>query len=266
MNIYKIKNRKWEVPDFVHKEFHPKRSKYCVCIPVINEGERIQKQLRKMKPIAKDIDIIIADGGSKDGSLNFKFLKQCGIKALLVKKGPGKLSAQIRMALAYAVQEGYSGYIFMDGNNKDDPFAIYKFIPMFEKGFDHIQGSRFIKGGKAINTPFVRYWGIKLVHAPMVSIAAGYRYTDTTNGFRAYSKKLILDSRIKPFRNVLSEYEIHYYLAVRAARLKFKIAEVPVTRGYPKSGEIPTKLSPFLGYVKLLKSTAKACLGYYNPK
>ena len=31
------------VPKFIAKELDSKRTKYCVCIPVINEGERIKK-------------------------------------------------------------------------------------------------------------------------------------------------------------------------------------------------------------------------------
>ena len=31
------------VPDFDCKEYQVKKTKYCICIPIINEGERIQK-------------------------------------------------------------------------------------------------------------------------------------------------------------------------------------------------------------------------------
>ena len=86
----------------------------------------------------------------------------CRLRALLVKTGPGRLSAQMRMALAYALDEGYEGIIFIDGNNKDDPSGINRFIERLDQGFDHIQGSRFVKGGKAVNTPFLRRLGGRL--------------------------------------------------------------------------------------------------------
>ena len=35
------------VPDFVAEEICAKKSKYCVCIPVINEGERIINELNR---------------------------------------------------------------------------------------------------------------------------------------------------------------------------------------------------------------------------
>src|SRR5688572_31922926 len=88
----------WEFPDFTSNELKPKQHKYCVCVFVINEGERVQKQLKAMKKYAKQIDIVIADGGSTDGSLEEDFLKKQDVRALLTKKGKGKLSAQMRMA------------------------------------------------------------------------------------------------------------------------------------------------------------------------
>ena len=78
-----------------------------------------------------------------------------------------------------------------------------------------------------------RYLGIRLLHAPLISLAAGHRYTDTTNGFRAYSARFLSDPRVAPFRDVFSAYELHYYPAIRAARLGFRIVELPVTRAYP---------------------------------
>lgn len=260
-----VREKSWEVPSFTVQEFARRRTKYCVCIPVINEGSRIRAQLLRMKHLAAKADIIIADGGSTDNSLEPSLLKNSGVHTLLVKTGAGRLSAQMRMALAYAMQEGYAGFIFIDGNNKDDPSAIPLFIKALDDGFDHVQGSRFVKGGKAINTPFLRYWPLRLIHAPAISLSAGTTYTDTSNGFRAYSKRLIADKRVKPFRNVFSEYELHYYLAIRAAELGFAVKEVPVTRTYPK-GKVPTKLSVVRGNTKILRTLVNACLHKYDPK
>ena len=251
---------------FVEQSFRPRAARYCICVFELNEGERIERQLRRMQRYAVDIDIIIADGGSTDGSLTPAFLSSVGVRALLVKKGPGKLSAQMRMAFAFALREGYDGIVTIDGNDKDDPDAIPKFVEALDQGYDHIQGSRFIAGGNAVNTPVVRWLGVRLVHAPMISLAAGFHYTDTTNGFRAYSRHFLSDSHVSPFRNVFDTYELHYYLAIRAARLGFRTTEVPVTRSYPRKGPTPTKISPIRGNLSVLHVLLLACLGRFNPK
>jgi glycosyltransferase involved in cell wall biosynthesis len=254
-----------DVPLHDRHVFGPRRHRYCVAVFVINEGERVRSQLRAMAPLADSIDIVVADGGSTDRSLDIDTLGEFRLRALLVKRGPGKLSAQMRMAIDFAMSEGYEGIVVIDGNGKDDVGAIPQFIALLDEGYDHIQGSRYVPGGEGINTPVSRTLGVKLLHAPLISLAAGVRYTDTTNGFRAYSRRLLTDPRVQPLRAVFSGYELHYYLAIRAARLGLRVTETPVTRRYPASGKTPTKISPIRGNLKVLRTLAAAVLGRFNP-
>lgn len=255
----------WAVPEYETHELAPKRSRYCVCIFVVNEGRRLEAQLEKMRPWTGEIDVIIADGGSTDGSVALDRMRAGSVRTLLVKRGPGKLSAQMRMAFAYALTEGYDGIITMDGNDKDDPAGLGSFLRALDQGADHVQGSRFVRGGKAIDNPLSRVLAIRLIHAPLISVAAGFRYTDTTNGFRAYSRRFLEDPRVAPFRDVFVSYELHYYLAIRAARLGFRVCELPVLRRYPAQGPTPTKISPVRGNLVVLRTLVRACLRRFDP-
>lgn len=255
----------WQLPEYNLLEFFPRENKYAICIFTINEGEKFQQQILEMESLTHKYDIIIADGDSTDGSTDSNFLITNNISALLIKKGLGKLSAQMRLAFAYALARGYEGIIAVDGNHKDDTSAVNKFSEALNKGVDHIQGSRFVPGGKGENTPLLRLLAIRLIHAPIISLASGYRYTDTTNGFRAYSSRFLLDPQVAPFRDIFSTYELHYYLAIRAPRLGYKVAEVPVKRSYPKQGKIPTKITPVWGNLSILRILILATLGKYNP-
>jgi glycosyltransferase involved in cell wall biosynthesis len=232
---------------------------------VIDEGDRFRAQLAKMQSLQPMVDIIVADGGSTDGSTSPSELRSAGVRALLIKTGPGRLSAQMRMALSFALDEGYEGVITVDGNDKDDVSATNRFVAALDNGFDHVQGSRYIPGGKGVNTPAVRHFAVTLIHAPLISLAAGFRYTDTTNGFRAYSRRLLLDPRVAPFRDVFTDYELHYYLAIRAARLGYRCTEVPVTRTYPESGKTPTKIRGVRGNARVMRTLIAATLGRWNP-
>lgn len=258
-------NSDWQLPAFTPEVFHPRRTRYCVCVFVINEGERIRAQLARMESLAPAGDIVIADGGSTDGSLASDFVQARGVRAVLTKTGPGKLSAQMRMGLAWAMSEGYEGVVSVDGNGKDGIDAIPRFHSALSEGWDHVQGSRYVSGGAAINTPFLRHWGVLLLHAPLISLAARHRYTDTTNGFRAYSRRFLLDPRVLPFRDVFTAYELHYYLAIRAARLGFRVTEIPVTRAYPENGGTPTKIAGFRGNWGVLRTLFAACAGRFDP-
>jgi dolichol-phosphate mannosyltransferase len=238
---------------------------WCVVIPVINEGDRIKNLLARMAAlsISTIADVIIVDGGSTDGSLEITYLRTNGVRGLLVKTGPGKLSAQLRCAYSFALDQGYEGIITIDGNDKDDPDAIPQFIDALRNGVDFVQASRYIQGGVAENTPLSRDLAIRLIHAPLLSLASGFKWTDTTQGFRAYSRKMLLDPKLAPFRDIFSTYELLAYLSYRAPKLGYRCIELPTVRRYPK-GEVPTKISSLRGNLSVLSVLFRACAGAYN--
>ena len=255
------------VPCFEQIEYKQKSSNYCVLIPIINEGQRIHKELyRAYKHGIGDIaDIIICDGGSTDGSTEEKKMRKLQVNTLLVKQDVGKQGAQLRMGIYFALQRGYEGIITIDGNDKDSIEDIPRFIKKLEEGYDLIQGSRFIKGGKAIHTPLIRYVSVRLLHAPVISLTARQWFTDTTNAYRGYSKRYLEHPKVQPLRDIFMSYELLAYLSVRATQLGLKACEIPVTRAYPKTGKTPTKISFFKGNSQLLSILFQNLFGKYNP-
>lgn len=256
------------VPKFECTEYGEKSKDYVVLIPIINEGDRIIKELKRAKKynVADHADIVICDGGSTDGCTEETQLRKLNVNTLLVKQDAGKQGAQLRMGIWWALQRGYKGIITIDGNNKDSIEDIPHFIEKLEEGYDLIQGSRFIKGGKAINTPFIRTISVKLIHAPIISLTAHQRFTDTTNAYRGYSAKYLRDERVQPLRDIFMTYELLAYLSVRATQIGMKACEIPVARAYPKTGKTPTKISFFKGNSELMKILLKNARGAYNPK
>ncbi len=255
------------VPAFVSAEFRERQRDYVVLIPVINEGERIHKELRRAKKyqVSEHADIVICDGGSSDGSMEVQKLKALGVNTLLTKQDTGKQGAQLRMGIWWALERGYRGIITIDGNNKDSIEDVPKFIDKLKEGYDFVQGSRFIKGGRAIRTPLIRLLSVRLIHAPVISLTAGHWFTDTTNAYRAYSVRYLRDRRVAPLRDVFQTYELLAYLSVRATQLDYRACEIPVTRAYPKSGKTPTKISFFKGNSELMKILFKNLAGGYRP-
>ncbi len=255
------------VPAFAYEEYAPKTKEYVVLIPVINEGERILKELYRAykHQIADHADIVICDGGSTDGSTAARKLKKLRVNTLLVKKDKGKQGAQLRMGIYWALKRGYKGIITIDGNYKDSIEDVPRFIQKLEEGYDFVQGSRFIKGGRAVNTPFSRLLAVRLLHAPVISVTAGQKFTDTTNAYRAYSARYLKDERVAPLRDVFMTYELLAYLSVRATQLGYRACEIPVKRVYPKKGAVPTKISFLKGNTELIRILFKNYRGAYNP-
>lgn len=256
------------VPDYTVAAFSGRAHDYCLLIPVINEGARILTELGRAQKagIPAQCDIIICDGGSTDGSMAHDTLALYGVNTLLVKTGPGKQGAQLRMGIHFALARGYKGVLTIDGNNKDSIEDVPRFIAKLQEGYDLVQGSRFIQGGRAVNTPPSRYVAVRLIHAPVISLSAGQWFTDTTNAYRAYSREYLTHPAVQPLREVFGGYELLAYLSVRATQLGLKACEVPVTRAYPATGKTPTKISGVKGNTNLLKILFATLAGKYNPR
>ena len=246
------------------EEFRRKENDFALIIPVKNEGERFLTQLAKIRRANLDVDVIVVDYGSEDGATNPGTLSKNSVRALLTKQMPGALGVQLQIGFDYSLRESYLGTITMDGNGKDAVEGVARVQAALLDGCDFVQGSRFLSGGFEENTPLDRLFAIKLIHAPLVSVAAGVRFTDTTNGLRGYSPAMLKDERVKVFRSIFSSYELTDYLPIRAGRLKLKVREVPTARTYP-AGTPPTKIHGVGVRFRLLVSLFRALLGTYNP-
>ena len=111
----------------------------------------------------------------------------------------------------------------------------------------------------------MRYAAVRLIHAPLVSLAARQWFTDTTNAYRAYSREYLTHPEVRPLRDVFQGYELLAYLSIRATQLGLRACEVPVTRAYPATGKMPTKITGFKGNSDLLKILLAAMAGQVQP-
>lgn len=256
----------WELPSFEVAAQGVRTHSYALVIPVINEGARIRSQLLRIRDAKLPVDVIVADGGSTDGSLDPAHTIRAGVRAVLTKTGPGKLSAQLRMAYAWCLRDGYEGIVTIDGNGKDGVEAVAEMVIKLQEGYDYVQGSRYLPGGVAENTPLERTIANRGIHAPILSLAGRHWFTDTTNGFRAYSARYLLDPQVQPFRDVFQRYELLFYLTVRAGQIGMRVAQVPVQRRYPAHAPTPTKISGLSGKFDVLRQTFAAALGCFSPR
>jgi dolichol-phosphate mannosyltransferase len=235
------------VVDFQHAKIlfsnHSPKSKTLVVIPILNEGKRILNQLSRMQGFGMQFDIAIVDGDSKDGSVE-EIVEKNLDNVIIIIKDSSKigLSRQLQIGLAFGLKNDYQHIITMDGNNKDNPNGISEIVNALDLGYDFVQGSRFVPGGEAINNPRVRTLAIKLIHAPITSLLARFRFTDSTNGFRGFSRRILSDSGMNIFDPRFKTYELVAYIPVRAAKLSYRLCEVGVIREYPTENGIPTKI------------------------
>ncbi|TAL47414.1 glycosyltransferase family 2 protein [archaeon] len=136
----------------------------------------------------------------------------------------------IKQGYKYALSKGFDTIVVMAGNGKDDPSEIPRLLKKISEGYDYVQGSRFMQGGKSFNLPLGRYILMKLLTKAWHS--TGFKGTDVMNGFRAYKAGLLKDSHIDINQKWLDGYSLEYYIHYKAISLGYKVTEVPVSKTY----------------------------------
>lgn len=160
--------------------------KTLVIIPCYNEEENLERVVSGLRAAAPDVDYLIVDDCSTDGSA-----------ALCRQNGYHYLSLPINLGIGGGVQSGYlyahaHGYditVQMDGDGQHDPAYLQALIaPVAEGRLDMAIGSRFIHR-EGFQTSFMRRLGIGVISG-MIRALCGLRVRDTTSGFRACGREL----------------------------------------------------------------------------
>ena len=87
------------------------------------------------------------------------------------------------------------------------------------------------------------------------------KVTESTNGFRAVHRRVLEDPRLNLNQRWLDEYELESYLYIKAIRLGYRTAEVPVTKVYPPATLGQTKMRPFISWWSILRPLVFMGLG-----
>jgi len=204
-------------------------------IPVYGQTNTIGKVLSKFEDSMVDEICLVVDCPTK------VLLREIEISSKKIDVPVRIIKNLRRMGVGYAIREGiqhaliheFDIIVVMAGNDKDDPREIPRLLlPILKEGYDYVQGSRFLLGGRRVKNPILR--GIfSRVYPFLWTLVTDIRCTDVTNGFRAYKIKILKDRRINLWQSWLDGYELEYYLHFKVLKLRYKTKEVPVSKTYP---------------------------------
>jgi dolichol-phosphate mannosyltransferase len=205
-------------------------------IPVYNQAAQIGWVLDRFKPLLEQgtvQEVLAVDDGSTDETPDI--LHSSGHCTVITHKTRRGIGDAIRSAYRYTLQRDYEIFQIMAGNGKDDPAQIPVVLaPILSDKADYVQGSRFAEGGLSEGLPSHRGLAIHLFTRTF-SLFVGHRFTDCTNGFRAYRTSILRDQHLDWSQEWLGTYELEYYMHYKAVQLGYRVTEVPVSKTYRRS-------------------------------
>jgi glycosyltransferase involved in cell wall biosynthesis len=220
-----------------------------IIIPAWNESGSIADVVAEVRGELPGVSVIVVDDGSTDDTS-----ARAAAAGAIVARLPYNLGVggAMRTGYRYARDHGFDVAIQVDADGQHDPRYIPKLVDALDD-HDLVIGARFAgEGGYAVKGP--RKWAMRLL-SQVISRLARTRLTDTTSGHRACNRRLIeLFAHWYPAEYLGDTIEV----LVRAARMKYKITQIPVAMrprmaGTPSNS--PVKASIYLaraGMVLLL--------------
>jgi dolichol-phosphate mannosyltransferase len=224
--------------------------KVIAIAPVLNEERKIGEVVRRTPRDLVD-EVLVIDDGCTDRSP--EVARALGATVLPMGRVAG-VGAALREDYRYAREHHFDVAVVMAGNNKDSPEEIPALLdPIADGRSDFVQGSRFLKRDANFGPmPLYRKLATR-VHPLLFSAAARHWVTESTNGFRAVHRRVLLDPRLDLSQSWLDEYELEPYLYLRAIQLGYRTTEVPVTKVYPPKHLGQTKMKPITGWWSILR-------------
>lgn len=160
--------------------------KTLVIIPCYNEEENLDRVVERLHAAAPDVDYLIVNDCSTDGSAALCRARGYNYISLPVNLGIG---GGVQSGYLYAREHGYDVTVQMDGDGQHNPLFLADVVRPWPRGrLDMCIGSRFITK-EGFQTSFMRRLGINFISV-MIRLLCGVRILDTTSGFRACNKEL----------------------------------------------------------------------------
>jgi glycosyltransferase involved in cell wall biosynthesis len=205
----------------------PKRDdelELSVVMPCLNEADTlaicIEKTQRAMKEHDISGEVVVADNGSGDGSI--EIAEGLGARVVHVaERGYGS-------ALMGGIEAARGRFVIMgDADDSYDFLQIPRFVEKLREGYDLVQGCRLPAGGGTVlpgAMPFLHRWIGNPMLSTMVQRMFGAPVRDTYCGMRGFTRALYrrLDQRC-------TGMEFATEMIIKSSLRGEKIAEVPIT-------------------------------------
>ncbi|HZU34893.1 MAG TPA: polyprenol monophosphomannose synthase [Gemmataceae bacterium] len=216
-------------------------ARVLVSLATYNEHDNLAPLVREIHLDAPEADILVIDDNSPDGTGQLADQLAEGDSRIQVLHRAGKLGlgTAILAGMRYAMEHGYDVLVNMDADFSHHP----RYLPALLGGMaDHdvMIGSRYVKGGGAVNWPLSRRLmsrGVNLV----VRLLMGIRARDTSGAFRCYRVELLRRTNLE--RLLSRGYSFQQEILYRCRRAGARIGETPIIFENRRAGA--SKVNPY---------------------
>jgi len=202
--------------------------KPLIVIPTYNEKENIKKVIEETLK-NKDIDILVIDDNSPDGTANI--VERCpefNKKVFLIKR-PSKqgLGTAYIQGFKWGIERDYELFFEMDADLSHKPEDIPRFIKKIEEGYDIVIGSRYVGGTiSVVGWDFKRLLLSKFANLYATKILGLDYLSDITSGYRCYKREVLEKINLEKIKS--NGYAFQIEMVYKAHKLGFKIGEIPI--------------------------------------
>lgn len=202
-------------------------SKSVVIIPTYNEIANIEKMLETLHVNFPDLNILIIDDGSPDGTAAIvkNFQNKKSNLFLIERSGKLGLGTAYIKGFKWALEKDYESIVTMDCDFSHDPNAVPEFINKIGQ-YDLAIGSRYIGGIRIMNWPMQRLL-LSYFASIYARIITGIPFSDSTGGFNCYSRKALQSLNLDKIFSIGYAFQIELKFKIWA--LGLPCIEVPIT-------------------------------------
>jgi dolichol-phosphate mannosyltransferase len=200
--------------------------KSIIIIPTYNELNNIQKLIPLLRSEYPDVDILVVDDNSPDGTGDAvkKFAEKDSAIKLIEREGKLGLGTAYVRGFKFMLQNGYDVAIEMDADFSHDPKEVKTFLKEIEE-YDLVLGSRYIKGVNVVNWPMSRLL-LSYFANVYTKVITGMPICDATGGYKCFRREVL--QAIDLDKITSNGYSFQIEMNFKAWKKGFKIKEVPI--------------------------------------
>jgi len=202
------------------------RKRGVVVIPTYDERENIERLVDAIRAQNLDLDIVVVDDNSPDGTgaVADELERQGKVVHVIHRAGKLGLGSAYVEGFRWALSRPYPLIFQMDADFSHDPASLPEFISTIESA-DAVVGSRYIRGITVVDWPLPRLL-LSYFANLYARLVTNIPVRDATGGYKCFRREVL--ERIRLDRISSEGYSFQIEMNYRAIRNGFRVREIPI--------------------------------------